>query len=91
MRIVRAGLAVGAVSDACLLGEPDPGAIMVIECPESLPAREYFASYHMDSVGRVGMMVAEIAQRISEATPPPTAKKAVKKTGAVGAKARRRS
>lgn len=92
MRIVRAGLAVGAVSDACLLGEPDPGAIMVIECPERLPAREYFASYHMDSVGRVGMMVAEIAQRISEATPPPTAEKAaVRKTGGGGSKPRKRS
>lgn len=75
MRIVRAGLAVGAISDACLLGEPDPGAIMVIDCPDRLPAREYFASYHMDSVGRVGMMVAEIAQRVSEANLPPTMKK----------------
>lgn len=80
MRIVRAGLAVGAISDACLIGEPEMQALMVIECPESLPAYEYFASYHMDSVGRVGMLVAEIAQRVSEATLPPTQKKIVKTT-----------
>jgi DNA-binding transcriptional LysR family regulator len=74
MRIVQAGLAVGAISDACLLGEPDPDEIVMIDCPDRLPAHEYFASYHMDSVGRVGMMVAEIAQRVSEANLPPALK-----------------
>jgi DNA-binding transcriptional LysR family regulator len=81
MQIIRAGLAVGVVSDACLLGETNPRAIMIIECTERLPAHEYFASYHMDSVGRVGMMVAEMAQRVSKATPPPTEKKAGRMTG----------
>ncbi len=86
MQIVKAGLAVGAVSDACLLGETDLRALQVIECAERLPAYEYFASYHMDSVGRVGMMVAEMAQRVSEATPPPTQRKPARKAHGTGAR-----
>lgn len=63
--IAESGLAIGAVSAACLLGELDGRRLQVIQTDVRLPAYEFFASYHMDSVGRVGMMVAEIALRVS--------------------------
>lgn len=67
VRIAEKGLAIGVVSSACLSGDIDTRALQVIQCDAKLPAYEFFASYHMDSIGRIGMMVAEIAQRVCRA------------------------
>lgn len=64
MRIVSEGLGVGVISAACVSRKGDMRSLKIIECDARLPEYEYFASYHMDSVGRVGMLVANIAQRV---------------------------
>jgi len=62
--IVKAGMGIGIISEACVNVSRDAESLQIIRGAPSLPAYEYFASYHVDSVGRVGMMVAEIAQRV---------------------------
>ncbi|MFC3337651.1 LysR family transcriptional regulator [Paracandidimonas soli] len=64
LRIVKEGMCIGVVSSACVNASRDAESLQIIQVPSTLPAYEYVASYHMDSVGRVGMMVAEIAQRV---------------------------
>ncbi len=51
---------VGIISDACL---PRAG-IRTLDCEMPLPRYQYVLSYHMDSIGRVGMAVADIAQTV---------------------------
>ncbi len=67
IRIVREGLGVGVISAACVNHKGDMRSLKIIDCKARLPEYEYFASYHMDSVGRVGMLVASIAQRVCRA------------------------
>lgn len=62
--IVKAGMGIGIISEACVGAAQDARSLRIIEGAPALPAYEYFASYHVDSVGRVGMMVAELAQRV---------------------------
>lgn len=64
VRLVKKGLGVGVISAACMGCASDMRSLKVIECDANLPEYEYFASYHMDSVGRAGMLVANIAQRV---------------------------
>lgn len=62
--IVKEGMGIGIISAACVNTSRDAESLQIIRGAPSLPAYEYVASYHVDSVGRVGMMVAEIAQRV---------------------------
>lgn len=62
--IIKAGMGIGIISEACINISRDTESLQILKGAPSLPAYEYFASYHVDSVGRVGMMVAEIAQRV---------------------------
>ncbi len=64
LRITEAGWGIGVISEACMTGGTYAKSLQVIQCAVALPEYEYVASYHMDSVGRAGMMVAEIAQRV---------------------------
>lgn len=64
LRITETGWGIGVISEACMNGENHSTALQIIECDIELPEYEYVASYHMDSVGRAGMMVAELAQRV---------------------------
>lgn len=65
LMILRRGLAIGMVSEACVRAD-DP-SLRILRCELELPSYEYFASYHLDSVGRIGMIVAELARRVAEA------------------------
>lgn len=64
LRIVKEGMGIGVISAACVNAAHDVESLQIIQGLPPLPAYEYVASYHMDSVGHVGMMVAEIAQRV---------------------------
>jgi DNA-binding transcriptional LysR family regulator len=67
IRMTQHGLGIGVISAACLNSYMNTESLQAIECDARLPEYEYFASYHMDSVGRAGMMVAEIAQQVCRA------------------------
>lgn len=64
MKVAQSGGAIGAVCTACLGTGLRDGALKMVECDVELPWFEFFASYHLDSVGRVGMMVSEMAQKV---------------------------
>lgn len=61
LKLVGRNKFIGIISEACL---PD-NRVEIINCEMPLPEYEYFISYHLDSIGRVGMAVADIAKRIS--------------------------
>ncbi|CAM3864623.1 hypothetical protein GCM10027565_42520 [Bordetella tumulicola] len=63
MGVVKAGMGIGVIIEACVNVSRDAESLQIIQGAPSLLAYEYFASYHVDSVDRVGMMVAEIAPR----------------------------
>lgn len=64
LRITEAGWGIGVISEACMTAGKHAKSLQVIKSAVQLPEYEYVASYHMDSVGRVGMMVAELARRV---------------------------
>jgi len=64
LRIARSGLALGALSEACIA--PTTSGLAVLPCELDLPSYEYVASYHLDSVGRIGMILAELALHIAQ-------------------------
>jgi DNA-binding transcriptional LysR family regulator len=64
LRIAESGAAIGAVCTACLDKDALASSLRMLQCDDELPWFEFFASYHLDSVGRVGMMVAEMAQKV---------------------------
>lgn len=65
LRIAEGGAAIGGVCTAVLSGNVGKsGPLQIIAVDADLPSFQFFASYHMDSVGRVGMMVAEMAQKV---------------------------
>lgn len=61
IRLARSGLAIGAVSEACV--NSDDPELSILPCELELPSYEYYASYHLDSVSRMGMIVAELARQ----------------------------
>lgn len=61
IRLARSGLAIGAVSEACVNAN-DP-ELSILSCELELPSYEYYASYHLDSVSQMGMIVAELARQ----------------------------
>jgi DNA-binding transcriptional LysR family regulator len=60
LRMTRSGLAIGAISEACV-SRNDP-TLRTLRCDLDLPSYQFFASYHLDAVGRSGMIVAELAR-----------------------------
>lgn len=65
LRIARSGLAIGAVSEACV--RTDDPTLRILRCELDLPTYSYFASYHLDAVGRIGMIIAELARQVADA------------------------
>lgn len=65
IRVVEQGTAIGLVSAACLEFGPRTHDIRPLKLDLHLPTYEFYAAYHLDSVGRVGMAIAEIAHRIA--------------------------
>jgi DNA-binding transcriptional LysR family regulator len=61
IRLARAGLAIGALSEACVSAD-DP-ELSILPCELELPSYEFYASYHLDSMNRMGMIVAELARQ----------------------------
>jgi DNA-binding transcriptional LysR family regulator len=63
IRLVELGSAIGLISCACLEERPSAD-IRVLPCEIPLPTHTFFAAFHTDSVGKLGMRVAEMAQRV---------------------------
>jgi DNA-binding transcriptional LysR family regulator len=63
LSIARSGLAIGALSEACV--RPADPTLRLLRCEVELPRYEFFAAYHLDSVGRIGMIVAELAKQVA--------------------------
>ncbi len=61
IRLARSGLAIGALSEACV--NADDPELSVLPCELELPSYDYYACYHLDSVSRMGMIVAELARQ----------------------------
>ena len=64
LRIAATGAAIGAACTACLDEQALGSSLRIVACDDELPWFEFFASYPLDSVGRLGMMVAEITQKV---------------------------
>ncbi len=70
IRVVERSHAIGLVSSACLdFGEQRHG-VRLLQMDFHLPTYEFFAAYHLDAVGRIGMAIAEIARRIANSESP---------------------
>lgn len=63
IRVVEMGSAIGLINYACLEEHPSP-LIRTLSCNTPLPSLPYFAVYHNDSIGKLGMRMAEMAQEI---------------------------
>lgn len=63
IQLVELGSCMGLISCACLEERPS-ASIRVLPCEIPLPTHTYSAVFHTDSVGELGMRVAEMAQRI---------------------------
>jgi DNA-binding transcriptional LysR family regulator len=61
IRLARSGLAIGALSEACV--NADDPELSALPCELELPSYEFYASYHLDSMSRMGMIVAELARQ----------------------------
>ncbi|WP_420962392.1 LysR substrate-binding domain-containing protein [Brucella sp. IR073] len=55
--------AIGVINSACLTNNR---GLRKLKCEIKLPSYEFCAAYHLDAVGRVGMAVAELAQKICQ-------------------------
>ncbi|CAH1663672.1 HTH lysR-type domain-containing protein [Hyphomicrobiales bacterium] len=65
IRLARSGLAIGALSEACVaLDDPD---LQRLPCEFELPSYEFSASYHLDTMSRMGMIVAELSRQCASA------------------------
>lgn len=60
LKLISRNKHLGIMSEACL-GDT---RIRRVECDMKLPSYEYFVSYHMDSVGRAGMVIADLARTL---------------------------
>ncbi len=65
VHLVELGTSVGVVNYACLEERPSP-RIRVLQCDVALPTYPYFAAFHTDSIGKLGMRIAEMAQRMCQ-------------------------
>ncbi|EIM26404.1 LysR family transcriptional regulator [Microvirga lotononidis] len=63
IRTLVASNAIGVISTACLVSDR---GLRRLRCEVKLPDYEFCAAYHLDSVGRVGMAVAERAQKLCQ-------------------------
>ena len=63
VHLVELGSSVGVVNYACLQERPSP-LIRILQCDVTLPIHPYFATFHTDSIGKLGMRLAEMAQRM---------------------------
>lgn len=63
IRTLNSCEAIGVINSACLSNDR---GLRRLKCEIKLPDYEFCAAYHLDAVGRVGMAVAEMAQKISQ-------------------------
>ncbi|MBO9354333.1 LysR family transcriptional regulator [Bordetella petrii] len=63
VHLVEMGTSVGVVNYACLEERPSP-RIRILQCDIPLPTHPYFAAFHIDSIGKLGMQVAQMAQQM---------------------------